>query len=188
MNLRDVALVAYRLLGLWIGASGAMALGEALITWKSSWAQIETMMATTTNPMSETALFWMSMSALAFRGLFGGLLWWAAPLLARHTPVGERCLAGEEPARAALYSAAAFLVGVWLLSVSLPGLAFEVHAARRAGAHAHEDGLGGARIVELVAQLLLGAAFVRGGWLVDLAIGSRPRLDAVEDKEEDPAP
>jgi hypothetical protein len=181
VNTRDVALVAYRALALWLGASGLMALGETLLTWQAVWAQSQAAMAGVTNPLTERGFLWMTASALLFRALLGGLLWWAAPSLARRTPVSEPRLASREPSRAVLYSAAAFLVGVWLLSSSLPGLAFAAYAATRPGVPAYDDGLGGARIAESLAQLLLGVAFVRGGWLVDLAIWSRGSSGSVED-------
>ena len=173
MNLRDVALIAYRLLALWFGVSGMMALAETLLTWKSVWAQSQAVMAGTSNPTTETGFLLMTTSALAARALLGALLWWAAPALARHTPVGQPSPESQEPSRAVLFSAAAFLVGVWLLSVSLPGLAYVGFSATRPGVPAYDDGLGGARVAQLLAQLLLGVAFVRGGWLVDLAVWSR---------------
>jgi hypothetical protein len=35
MNMGDVALVAYRLLGLWLAVSGLQALAETLLNWRS---------------------------------------------------------------------------------------------------------------------------------------------------------
>ena len=172
MTARDIALIAYRVLALWIGVSGLMALIETLLSWESIVAQTMATMAAVSNAPTERAFFWMTTSALGARALFGFLLWWAAPALARRTPVSESHGAAES-SRHALYSAAAFLVGVWLVSESLPGLAFTFHAATRPGVPAYDDGLGGARLAQLLAQFLLGVAFIRGGWLVDLAIWSR---------------
>ena len=53
VNTRDVASVAYRALALWLGASGLMALGETLLTWKAMWAQSQAAMAGVSNPMTE---------------------------------------------------------------------------------------------------------------------------------------
>jgi hypothetical protein len=159
-----------------------MALGETLLTWRSVWAQSQGAMADASNPPTEAVFFWMTASALLFRALLGALLWWAAPTLARHTPVSQPQLAAQKPMRAALYSGAAFLVGAWLLSTSIPGLAFTAYVAAQPGVPAYDDGLGGARVAQLLAQLLLGLAFLRGGWLVDLAIWSRGSSDGVEDE------
>jgi hypothetical protein len=173
MGIRDIALVAYRTLALWVTVSGLMALIETLFTWRSVWAQSQAAMVGVSNPATETDFFWMTTSALASRLLLGVLLWCAAPTLARYTPFSKLPLASEQSSRATLFSAAAFLVGVWLLSSSIPGLAFAALAATRPGVPAYDDGVGGARVAQLLAQLFLGVAFVRGGWLVDLAISSR---------------
>jgi hypothetical protein len=183
MNMRDVALVAYRLLGLWLGVSGLQALAETLLNWKSLWAQSQPMFAGTANPPTEAGFLLMTTSALAARALFGLLLWWAAPAMARHTPVGQPHSEGRYASRADLFSAGAFLVGVWLLSGALPGLAYSAFAATRPGTSPYDDGLGGARIAQLLAQGLLGIAFVRGGWLVDLALSSGGRSQTIENEE-----
>ncbi len=178
MNMKDIALVAYRLLALWLGLSGLQVLAETLLTWKSTWIQIQPQFADVANAPTQAAFFLMTTSALAARSLLGVVLWWLAPVLARHTPVGHVAVDGRLVSRADLFSAAAFLMGVWLLSGALPGLAYSIHAATRPGVPAYDAGPGGARVAQLLAQCLLGVAFVRGGWLVDLAIwgrgGSRP--------------
>ena len=180
MSPQDIALLAYRLLALWIGVSGLMVLTDTLLTWESVVAQSQAAMAGVSNPPSRSALFWMTTSAMVARVLFGVLLWWVAPTLARYTPVGEPSVARHDPSRAALFSAATFLVGVWLLSGSLPGLAFALYAGTRSGVPAYDDGLGGARVAQLLAQLLLGVVFIRGGWLVDAALWSRGSSGAGE--------
>jgi hypothetical protein len=182
MRIRDVALVAYRLFALWLIVSGLMAISETLLTWRSLWAQSQAAMSGVANPVTESSFFWMTMSALASRALLGVLLWWATPKLARYTPVSEPTVTSQDPSRVALFSAAAFLVGVWLLSGSVPGLAFAAYVATRHGVPAYDDGLGGARLAQLLAQLFLGIAFVRGGWLVDLAIWSRDDSSGGEDE------
>ena len=111
MTARDIALIAYRVLALWIGVSGLMALIETLLSWESIVAQTMATMAAVSNAPTERAFFWMTTSALGARALFGFLLWWAAPALARRTPVSESHGAAES-SRHALYSAAAFLVGL----------------------------------------------------------------------------
>jgi hypothetical protein len=183
MNMRDVALVAYRLLGLWLGVSGLQALAETLLSWKSLWAQSQPMFPGTTNPPTEIGFLLMTTSALAARALFGLLLWWAAPAMARHTPVGQPRSEGRYASRADLFSAGAFLVGVWLLSGALPGLAYSAFAAMRPGTSPYDDGLGAPRIAQLLAQGLLGIAFVRGGWLVDLAMSGGGRSQTIENEE-----
>jgi hypothetical protein len=171
MTGRDIALVAYRLLALWIALSAVMALLETLVSWESIVAQTQGALANVSNPPTARALFWMTTSATVARGMVGVLLWWGAPALARRTPVSDS--PRSDPSRYNLYSAAAFLVGVWLLSECLPGLAFAFQMAIRPGVLAHDDGLGRARLAQMLAQLLLGIAFIRGGWLVDLAIWRR---------------
>lgn len=191
VNMKDIALVAYRLLALWLALSGLQALAETLLTWKSIWIQMQPQFAGVSNSPTQTGFFVMTTSALAVRALFGLLLWWLAPALARCTPVGQMGLEGRLASRADLFSAAAFLVGVWLLAGALPGLAYSAYVATRPGTPAYDDGLGGARIAQLVAQVLIGVAFVKGRWLVELAIseggGSRPTEDEEPGVEQDGA-
>lgn|SRR5262245_9251093 len=183
MGLRGVALVAYRLLGLWLGLSGLQALAETPITWKFLWAQNQPLFAGTTNPPTEAAFFLMTTSAVSARAIWGLLPWWAAPALARHTPIDQTRSDSRYPSRADLFSTAAFLVGVWLLSGAIPGLAYAAFAATRPGISPSDDGLGGARIAQLLAQTFLGIALVRGGWLVDLGMSGGAGLESVECNE-----
>jgi hypothetical protein len=167
----DVALIAFRLLALWLVASALTALAETLASWKSIAAQALLTMADVSNAPTRRELFWLTTSALLARAAVGGLLWWAAPLLARHTSPAEATPQTGTISRTALFSGAAFLVGAWLLSDAIPGLAFAAYASTRPGVPAYDDGLGGARVAELVAKLVLGVAFVRGTWLARWALG-----------------
>jgi len=181
----DVALIAFRLLALWLVASALGALAEMWASWESFATQALSAMSGTSNPITRSELFWLTSSAMLARGAVGGVLWWGAPLLAYHTSSREAGAPSNTPSRAALYSAAAFLVGVWLLSDALPGLAFIAFAATRPGTPAYDDGLSGARVAELVAKLVLGVAFLRSNWLTRWVLGASDA--AVETSPEGPS-
>lgn len=86
--------------------------------------------------------------------------------------------------RADLFRAGTFFIGVWLLSIAVPGLAFLVFAATRSGIPAYDDGLGNSRLAELVVQLAMGIGLLRGEWLVRLALRDfSPERDSDSDPE-----
>jgi hypothetical protein len=169
MRPKDVALVAFRLLAIWTVVSGLDLLLQTLASWKVVFAQATATMANVPNAPTSSEFFWMTASALLARVFLGLVLWSMSPFLARVTCPGEAPLAGVI-SREGLYSAAAFLVGIWLVSDSLPSLAYFGFAATRPGTPAYPDMNRPAQIVQLVARLLIGLAFLRGGWLVRWAL------------------
>jgi hypothetical protein len=124
MKNRDIALIGYRLLALWFAASAIQALLELLLSWKSVHAQMSASMADISNPLNEVQLFLLTTSAMVARSAVGGILWWLAPRLARRTFPESPSPAVQQPTRSDLFHAASFLVGVWLLGDSVPGVAF----------------------------------------------------------------
>jgi hypothetical protein len=181
MRRKDVALIAFRLLAIWTVFSGADALVESLISWKAVAAQSMSVMAGVANAPTSSQLLWMTSSALLARVAIGLLLWWLSPLLARVTCPGDTAI-GVDVKREELFSAAAFLVGLWLVSDAIPGLAFAAFAATRPGTPAYDDGQGGARLAQLMARLAIGLAFLRSRWLVSWALAGPmiPQQDGAE--------
>jgi hypothetical protein len=169
MRARDIALVAFRLLAIWAVLSGLDMVLQTLLGWKTIAAQSMPSMAGVVNAPTSSEFFWMTISGLSARVVLGLLLWWVAPFLARVTCPSEAQVAGHST-REALYSAAAFLVGIWLVSDSLPGLAFVAFSATRPGTPAYDDGSMTAQVAQLAAKLVLGLAFLRARWLVRWAL------------------
>jgi hypothetical protein len=174
---RDVSLVAFRLLALWVMVSGVQATVELALTWPLAAAPAMAGMDGVANAPTEGELRWMTFSALVARVGVGLVLWWVAPLLAgRLQPAAVEGVAQHADARS-LYGAGAFLVGVWLLGEAIPGLGFLALAASRPGVPAYDDGGGAARVAEYLLKLICGVAFVRGGWLVSAVLGGPTGTD-----------
>ena len=171
MNARDAATVVFRLLAVWITVSGVTSLIDLAFNWKTTWAQVGGSFSGVTNPPTERELFWMSASALVGRGLTGVAVWWLAPILARASAPSEPVVTKLE--RRDLYAAASFIVGLYLVALSAPWLAFEVYSATKPGFPAYPETH--QPIPFLLAQLLLGLAFIRSRWLVKLSNGDSSR-------------
>jgi hypothetical protein len=169
MRPKDVALVAFRLLAIWTVVSGLDLLLQTLASWRVVYAQAMAAMPNVPNVPTSSEFLWMTASALLARVLLGLVLWWTSPFLARVTCPGEAPLVGVI-SREGLYSAATFLVGIWLVSDSLPGLAYFGFAATRPGTPAYPDVNRPAQIAQLVARFVIGLTFLRGGWLVRWAL------------------
>jgi hypothetical protein len=166
MRPRDIALIAFRLLALWFAVSAIEALVELLLSWKSIHAQMSSSMAGVSNPLTEGQLFLMTTSAMVGRTLVGLGLWWSAPRLARLTFPDASAPPVMQPSRSDLFHAASFLVGVWLLGASVPGLVFFAIDVFRNGLARYLEGTGIADAGRFAATAALGLAFARGGWLV----------------------
>ncbi len=167
MRTRDVATVAFRLLALWTVVSALTSLVDLLANWKTVAAQVMGTFSDVSNPPTRGELLWMSTSALVGRGVLGLLLWWLSPTLARLTSPREDPLALDS--RQDLHAAAAFLVGVWLIASSAPGLAFAALVATRPGVPAYPETQ--PQVPLLLAQLVLGLALLRARWLIGWAVG-----------------
>jgi hypothetical protein len=172
MKTRDVATIAFRLLALWITISALTALIDLLFNWKTVAGQMMGSFSGVANAPTERELFWMTASALVGRGIIGLVAWWLSPLLARVTFASDaRSVVGD---RDGLYAAASFLVGLCLIAISAPGLAFEAYVATKPGFPAYPEGH--PRVPLLLAQFVLGVSFVWNRWLVRLATG-QPRSE-----------
>jgi hypothetical protein len=123
-------------------------------------------MSSAANAPTERELFWMSASAFVARGIVGLVAWRLSPLLARvSTPPHSVSTGGT---REDLYASAAFLVGLWLIAVSAPGLLFEAYAATRPGTLAYPEAH--PQVPLLLFQCVLGISFVRNRWLIRWAL------------------
>jgi hypothetical protein len=76
--------------------------------------------------------------------------------------------------RRTLYSAASFLVGLWLLSDAIPAGAYYVFWAVRTGWRPFGDATSGAQVTQLMVKGILGLALVRGTWLTRLVEAETP--------------
>jgi len=191
MRTRDVATVAFRVLALWIVISAVTALIDLLFNWKTIAAQVMGSFSGIRNAPTEWELFWMSASAFVGRGLIGVLAWWLSPALARVTPFSEGTVSGV--GRRDLYAAGSFLIGLYLVAISAPGLAFEAYVAMKQGYPAYPEAH--PQVPLLLAQLALGIALIRGRWLVSWATSEgragdvrSAAEDAVQQDEADEAP
>jgi hypothetical protein len=136
-----------------------------VFNWKSVWAQTSGSFSGVTNPPTERELFWMSASAFVGRSLTGAVVWWLAPLLARASAPAEAVATALR--REDLYAAASFVVGLYLVALSAPWLAFEIYSASKPGSPAYPETH--QPIPFLLAQALLGLALIRNRWLVNLS-------------------
>jgi len=167
MKTRDVATIAFRLLALWVTISALISLVDLLFNWKMVAAQTMGSFSGVANAPTERELFWMSASAFVCRGMIGLVAWWLSPLLARVTvPSDALSVVGD---RDGLYAAASFLVGLCLIAMSAPGLAFEAYVATKPGFPAYPEAH--PKVPLLLAQFVLGVSFVWSRWLVKLATG-----------------
>lgn len=175
MKTRDVATLAFRLFALWITISAVTALIDLLFTWRMVAAQAMGTFSSVANAPTEKELFWMSASAFVGRGIIGLVVWWVSPLLARITfPADMLSVVGDLQS---LYAVASFLVGLWLIAISAPGLAFEAYVATKPGFPAYQEAH--PQVPLLLAQFVLGISFVRSRWLIKWATGQpRPEVDA----------
>ena len=187
MKTRDVATIAFRVLALWITISALTALVDLLFNWKTVAAQVMGSFSGVRNAPTETELFWTSASAFVGRAVIGVVAWRLSPRLARITPLSESI--DMAVGRQDLYAAASFLVGLYLVAISAPGLAFEGYVATKPGFPAYPEAH--PQVPLLVAQLLLGIAFIRSGWLVRWATseghsgsGEDVSEDAVQQRDE----
>jgi hypothetical protein len=167
MKARDVATIAFRVLAVWITVSAVTSLIDLIFNWKTVWAQMAGAFSGVTNPPTQRELFLMSASAFVGRGLTGVAVWWLAPLFARASAPSQTV--ATKLTREDLYAAASFVVGLYLVALSAPWLAFEVYSATRPGFPAYPETH--QQIPFLLAQLLLGLAFIRNRWLVNLTSG-----------------
>jgi hypothetical protein len=167
MKMRDVATIAFRVLALWIMISGLTALTDLLFNWKTVAAQVMGTFSGASNPPTQTELLWMSATAFVGRSVIGMVAWWVSPLVARATSPSADVITAL--GREDLYAAASFLVGLYLIALSAPGLAFEGYAATRPGFPAYPEAH--PQVPFLMAQLVLGVALLRSRWLVRWAIG-----------------
>jgi hypothetical protein len=170
MRARDIALIGFRLLALWFAVSAIQALVELLLSWKSFHAQMSSSMAGSSNPLTEGQLFLLTTSAMVGRTVVGIGLWWSAPHLARLSFPDSSAPRVSQSSRSDLFHAASFLVGVWLLGASVPGLVFFAVDVFRNGLARWQEGTGLADVGRFLATAALGFAFVRGGWLVRWAL------------------
>jgi hypothetical protein len=168
MRMRDVATIAFRLLALWVVVSALTSLSELLVNWKTVAAQVMGTLSNMKEAPTRSQLFWMSTSAMLGRGLIGVIVWWLSPFLARVTCPGEDGVPLPDRRRD-LYAAAAFLVGLWLIAGSAPGLAFAAIAATRPGTPAYPETQ--PVVPFLLAQFGLGISFLRSQWLIRWAMG-----------------
>ena len=146
------------------------ALVELLLSWKSFHAQVTSSMAGVSNPLTEGQLFLLTTSAMVGRSVIGIGLWWSAPHLARLSFPDSSGPTVSQPSRSDLFHAASFLVGVWLLGASVPGLVFFAVDVFRNGLARWLEGTGLADVARFLTTAALGLAFVRGGWLVRWAL------------------
>ena len=160
MTNRDVALIAFRTLALWVVVSNfGQALG-LLLSWKQLIAPVEA----GGSPTWEL-LLWGVIGALA-RSAIGIVVWALARPLSWLLFPGEAETATTAPPALSLYRSASFLVGLWLLADAIPTAVYYTAWAVWTGwrpAHGEE---GAAQTAELVAKLLLGVALLRGDWLI----------------------
>ena len=168
MKTRDVAIIAFRLLALWIVISALTALIDLLFNWKSVSAQVMGSFSGVANAPTETALFWMSATAFLARAVIGVVAWWLSPVLARATSPSDSIVMAL--GREDLYAAATFLIGLYLVALSLPGLVFEGYVATKPGFPAYPEAH--PQVPLLLAQLVLGIALVRNRWLVKWAMAT----------------
>jgi len=173
MKTRDVATIAFRVLALWVVISAITGLMDLLLNWDAVAAQVMSGFKDVSNPPTRQGLLWLSASAFVGRGLVGLIAWWLSPLLARLTCPREDGLVATERGRD-LYAAASFLVGLWLIAGSGPGLAFAAYAATRPGFPAYPETQ--PQVPLLLPQFLLGLSLLRGQWLIGLVTGgTEPR-------------
>ena len=164
MTARAGATVAFRLLAVWIVVSAITALIDLAFNWNTVAAQVMPSFSGVANPPTERWLFWMSASAFVGRGLTGVAVWWLAPVLARASAPAE--MVATALRRQDVYAAGSFVVGLYLVAISAPWLAFEVYAATKPGVPAYPETH--QPIPFLMAQLLLGLSLIRNRWLVNL--------------------
>lgn len=167
MTTRDVATIAFRLLAVWMTVSALSALVELLFTWRAVWAQAAAMWSNVSNPPTPGQYFFMSTTAFLASGIVGMVMWRLSPLLARLACPRDGGFA-VAMTRYDVYAAASFLVGLYLIAISAPGLAFAFYASTRPGFPAYPEAR--PKVPLLLVQCVLGISLVRGQWLVRWAM------------------
>jgi hypothetical protein len=168
---RDVALIAFNLVALWIIASGLIQALELALNWHVLESKFAEMNLAEGSP-SPASLTWNALGALFARSGLGVVMWLLSGLMARSLfPADDPPYSME--GTIVLYRAAAFLVGLWLLADSLPKAAFALAWAARSGWRL-QDPDGVAQFASLWVKLGLGLALLRGGdWVRDLVLSKR---------------
>ena len=128
MRNRDVALIAIKLLALWIIAGAAIQATELVLSWNTMRSQFASMNFGP-NPPSPTSMVWSTLGAFLARAFVGVAVWLMGARLTRALfPADDPHYSTAESL--VLLRAASFLVGLWLLADALP-LAVLLHYQNR---------------------------------------------------------
>jgi hypothetical protein len=159
---RDVALIAFRTLALWLIVSNVATAVELLAGWEPFRKASEA----SSSPLSPIERFFLLLVAALARSTMGVLIWTLAGPLSRLAVPADPDRAPAPPAPIGLYRPASFLVALWLLASTVPNAAYYIAWAVRTGWRPAESDEGTAQMAEVVAKLLLGVALLRGDWLI----------------------
>jgi hypothetical protein len=165
---RDLALIAFKVVALWIVVSGVIQASELVLNWLGFQGQFAGGNWGPSAP-SPQGMMWYALTALLARSLVGVLIWVLSRRLACSLfPVDDPAYTTE--GALVLYRGASFLVGLYLLADSIPAAFFMLTLAIRGGWRPQEAE-GVAQLVSLWVKLGLGTALLRGGdWVRELIL------------------
>ena len=170
---RDIAVIAFKTLSLWVIVTGLFAAVEVFINWEQSLGHMKVAIGDHVSAPPETLLGW-SIVAFLVRSLLGVGLWAVSGPLARWVFPSDAVPSPPEVSRTDLFNVASFLVGLWLLADTVPALAYVVRAVQLS------DMQDPAWFVEYGLKLALGVALLKAGWLARLIVGGEPREEESE--------
>jgi hypothetical protein len=160
---RDVALIAFRTLALWVIVWGVTQSLELLLTWDQTTAQMRVQLREANAPPPHTLMLW-GLAAFLGRAGVGVLLWAGARPLAWLAFPREAQIGVSQPL--ALYRSVTFLVALWLLAQALPTTGYYVMWGVKTGWRPGDNPEGASQVAELLVKLLLGVALLRGDWFI----------------------
>jgi hypothetical protein len=164
MDRRDFATITFKAIAIWPIFTAVSQSLEALITWDTTFAQIQNHTQGMAPLPSSSEMLFMTIGAFASRAVVGLVLWFLSGFLAR-LAFPQPSTTVPIPERRILYLSAMFLAGTWVLASAIPTAVYWLFLAVRTGWHP-EGPQGGAQLAELATKLLVGFTLLRGEWLL----------------------